>query len=118
MRSEFGNRLRKRPNMAACLVASCRVVSCRVVSSCVLRESANGPSFLAALVKEDLPPISSSDLQWIWWIFGSAVFATFLCAVMYNLKLTKKEDVTIRIPDDDDPAEPGPDPSFATKLFS
>ena len=118
MRSEFGNRLRKRPNMVACRVPSRRVVSCRVVSCSVLRESANGLSFLAALVKEDLPPISSSDVEWIWWIFGSAVFATFLCAVMYNLKLEKKEDVTIRIPDDDDPAEPEPDPSFATKLFS
>jgi hypothetical protein len=100
----------------SCRVASRRVVSCRVVF-CAAR-IANGLSFLAALVKEDLPPISSSDVEWIWWIFGSAVFATFLCAVMYNLKLEKKEDVTIRIPDDDDPAEPEPDPSFATKLFS
>ena len=32
MRSEFGNRLRKRPNMVACRVASRRVASRRVAS--------------------------------------------------------------------------------------
>jgi hypothetical protein len=66
---------------------------------------------LTALFTEDLPPVSSTDLQLVWWIFGGAVFAIFLFALVYNLAFEKKKEIN-----EDEPATPE-DPSFASKLF-